>query len=84
MRVSDFWISDQPSANGKPQISNGHSRSVVHDGCVWAVSERPVPYHRDRWSLVFTSDRMARRVQNYPANWFELSDEALASICAQA
>jgi hypothetical protein len=62
----------------------GIARSVVYEGRVWAVSERPVPYKKDRWSLVFTSDRVARRVQHYPANWFELSDEALAEICAHA
>lgn len=60
------------------------ARSVVHEGRVWAVSEHPVPYKRDRWSLVFASDRMARRVQQYPANWFELSDEALAELCASS
>jgi hypothetical protein len=65
-----------------PRIEN--SRSVACEGRVWAVTEHPVPYNRDRRSLVFTSDNVARRVQHYPANWLELSDEALAAICAHA
>jgi len=66
----------QPSANT--------ARSVVYDGRVWSVSEHPVPYSRNRRSLVFSSDGVARRVQHYPANWLELSEEALAAICAHA
>jgi hypothetical protein len=59
-------------------------RNVVCGGCTWTVFEQRVPYGPSRCSLVFMSDRVARRVKQYPANWFELSDSALADISANA
>jgi len=59
-------------------------RSVVSEGCTWTVDERPVPYGHSQHALVFMSDRIARRVKHYPANWFELPDEALAALSSRA
>ena len=58
-------------------------RNVFHQGCTWTICERPIPYeHRN--ALVFTSDRAARRVKRYPSNWFELTDDALGQLSANA
>jgi len=56
------------------------ARNIVSDGCAWTVYERPVPYRPSQRALVFMSDRVARRVTRYPANWFDLSDDALAEL----
>lgn len=52
---------------------------VDGEGTRWQVSERPfADYDRRRGlSLIFASDSAVRRVREYPANWFSLSDEEL-------
>lgn len=50
----------------------------------WRVHEAPLPAF-DRRSgncLIFQTAEIARRVRDYPANWFVLSDLELASLCA--
>jgi hypothetical protein len=69
-----------------PATSRGaetRSRSFVDgDGQIWQVSERSFSeYDRRRgFSLIFTCDLAVRRVRDYPANWFDLSDDALAAL----
>jgi hypothetical protein len=55
---------------------------VDADGIRWQVSERPfADYDRRRGlSLIFASDAAVRRVREYPANWFSLSDEDLSAL----
>ncbi|NUP57034.1 MAG: hypothetical protein HOQ17_01905 [Gemmatimonadaceae bacterium] len=56
------------------------------DGTRWQVSERPfADYDRRRGlSLIFASDAAVRRVREYPANWFLLSDEELSALSWKA
>jgi hypothetical protein len=55
---------------------------VDADGTRWQVSERPfADYDRRRGlSLIFASDSAVRRVRQYPANWFLLTDEELSAL----
>jgi hypothetical protein len=59
---------------------------VDADGIRWQVSERPfADYDRRRGlSLIFASDAAVRRVREYPANWFALSDEELSALSWKA
>ena len=59
---------------------------VDEDGTRWQVSERPfADYDRRRGlSLIFASDSAVRRVREYPANWFTLSDEELHQLSWRA
>ena len=69
----------------KHQEGGGNTvRNVVCAGCTWTAFEQRLPYGPSRRSLVFMSDRVARRVKQYPPNWFELSDSALAEISSNA
>jgi len=54
------------------------SRSFRHGFVTWCVYETRHPHFGD--SLIFESDRIARRVRNYPLNWRDLSDEQLAVL----
>jgi len=59
------------------------SRSFVDDdGQIWYVMERAFSdFDRRRgFSLIFTSDLAVRRVRDYPPNWFDLSEAALAEL----
>jgi hypothetical protein len=55
---------------------------VDADGTRWHVAERPfADYDRRRGqSLIFASESAVRRVRDYPANWFDLSDEELSAL----
>lgn len=55
---------------------------VDAEGIRWQVSERPfADYDRRRGlSLIFASDSAVRRVREYPADWFQLSDEELGAL----
>jgi uncharacterized UPF0160 family protein len=44
----------------------------------WAVYEHCHSYVGR--SLIFESDRVVRRVRNYPANWRDLTDEQLREV----
>jgi hypothetical protein len=56
------------------------------DGTRWQVSERPfADYDRRRGlSLIFASESAVRRVREYPAGWFLLSDEELSALSWKA
>jgi hypothetical protein len=55
---------------------------VDDDGVHWLVKEMSFSdYDRRRGqSLIFASDAAVRRVRDYPADWFELSDAELAAL----
>lgn len=59
---------------------------VDADGTRWQVSERPfADYDRRRGlSLIFASETAVRRVREYPAAWFLLSDEELSALSWKA
>lgn len=64
-----------------PQASDEKTvRNLVSEGCTWTVYEQQLPYAPSWRTLIFMSDRIARRVTQYPPNWFELSDSALAEV----
>jgi hypothetical protein len=73
-----------------PNTRNDQSKTeqpalrVFHDadGQRWQVFERAFDTfdRRSGASLIFVSEVAMRRVRNYPANWMELSDDALASL----
>jgi hypothetical protein len=66
------WTSSEPT------------RLVLAEGHFWRVFE--VPYELDRRSgrsLVFEHEYAWRRVRNYPANWYELSEGALIALLNQ-
>ena len=48
----------------------------------WVIVEiRDAPYdRRGGRSLVFSTDGVMRRVRDFPANWFELSDHDLLAL----
>lgn len=57
------------------------SRVVVIQGQSFSVQEEPC--NRGgvmEPTLVFSSDRVARRVRVYPADWHELPDDALIQL----
>ena len=54
------------------------SRSFRRDFVTWCVFEDRHPHFGT--SLIFESDRIARRVRSYPANWRELTDEQLTIL----
>ena len=61
------------------QLGQPHGARLFLDGrAAWAVYEDCHP-HVGR-SLIFDSDRVFRRVRNYPANWRDLTDEQLAEL----
>lgn len=83
-----------PSAPGEPerltqgvayrasrQIVAGPTRRIITEGVSWAVYERELPDALERTrTLVFDTDKAARRVRNYPATWYALTDEELAQL----
>jgi hypothetical protein len=78
--MSDSTESGPPANAGK---ALAQVRSFVDaDGIRWQVTERPfADYDRRRGlSLIFSSDGAVRRVREYPANWFSLSDEELFEL----
>lgn len=59
------------------------SRRVLgNDGREWRVREVSYPLYDRRTSacLIFDTTDAARRVRDYPANWFELADEELFEL----
>ena len=64
--------------DGQPRTKRGERRFALA-GEGWSVWEdlRPAPFGP---ALVFENDKVARRVHQYPANWRELTDEALYAL----
>jgi hypothetical protein len=56
-------------------------RTLQEGARLWTVSEKqPASDSPGAASLLFVSDYSMRRVQDYPANWFELSDAELFEV----
>lgn len=57
-------------------------RVLGTDGREWRVREVPhPPYDRRAGScLIFDTTDAARRVRDYPANWFDLTDDELFAL----
>ncbi|HEX4683429.1 MAG TPA: response regulator [Gemmatimonadaceae bacterium] len=63
------------------QVIADPTRRVLIGGRLWTVYERMLPYASQvPRSLVFETDRHARRVRNYPMDWHVLDDAALAAL----
>ena len=63
-----------------PLTPNVATRSISHDGEVWTIHEtdaRHVPGAQGAFCLIFESADVVRRFWLFPANWWELDDEAL-------
>ncbi|MEO8619531.1 MAG: hypothetical protein ABI625_00620 [bacterium] len=56
------------------------------DGSHWLVYEQPFADYdrRSGMSLIFSSEAAVRRVRDYPADWFNLSDEELVALSWKA
>lgn len=90
----DIVRAASPSVSGEPerlaerrvfhasqQIVAGPSRRIVTEGVSWTVYERELPGDLQRKrTLVFDTDKAARRVRNYPATWYALTDDELAQL----
>ena len=73
----------KPRASAAPEHVEGRVRDFVDlDGTRWQVKEMPFSnYDRRRGvSLIFWSEGAVRRVRDYPADWYELSDTELALL----
>jgi hypothetical protein len=70
-------------AETAPSAHETRWRTFIDDeGQSWTVSEQPFAEYdrRGGHSLIFESDLAVRRVRNYPADWFHLSNAALAAL----
>ena len=80
-------MTDAKSASGSPtQLSRVERTFVDGDGLRWRVYEQPFADYdrRSGVSLIFAADVAVRRVRNYPADWFTLTDAALAELSWKA
>jgi hypothetical protein len=74
------------SARAVPAPSPEPRRFVDHVARAWTVREVRAPDPRlaaRPTCLVFETERLARRVWHFPANWRELSDGELESLSEQ-
>ena len=61
--------------------SDARTRIVQIDGKVWTVQEhRSRTASRDQRSLVFQRDGVARRVHEFPDDWYSLADTELEAL----
>ena len=67
----------------KFQFDAATTRHLFADVQHWYVREVPAPAfdRRQATHLMFWSETTMRRVRVFPANWRELSDEALYQVC---
>jgi len=63
-----------------PEIPTARRRVVAVGITVWQVFEQPPLDDRSTPSLVFLSDVAMRRVRDFPARWWDLSDDALMAV----
>lgn len=59
------------------------SRSFLDtEGAYWVVYEQAFAAYdrRSGMSLIFSNESAVRRVRDYPADWFDLSDDDLAAL----
>jgi hypothetical protein len=55
------------------------TRTVEFEGQEWTVREQ-LAYPGNAPTLVFIADKLARRVRDYPENWYTLSTLELAVV----
>jgi hypothetical protein len=60
------------------------ARRLYVEGELWLVYELSSRYDRRGGSLVFESERVVRRVREYPPHWQELTDADLALLMGAA
>jgi len=60
----------------------GKVRRISADGLRWFIQEVPAPSFDRRGGkhLVFDAETVMRRVRDFPANWFDLSDDELIAL----
>jgi len=76
-------MSEIRDADVTPRAADPRSRTFVDlDGQIWHVSEQPFSGYdrRHGYSLIFASDLAVRRVRDYPAAWFDLTEQELAAL----
>ncbi|HEY2854899.1 MAG TPA: hypothetical protein VGJ18_18725 [Gemmatimonadaceae bacterium] len=74
--------SDGTDFTGSELPAIGAVRTFAVDGQGWTVREVSDPLTHAT-ALVFSSDRIARRIRHYPPNWRELSVEQLHALSWQ-
>lgn len=75
--------SPKHSDTARERDATTHERVFVDsDGAPWQVKEMPFSDYdrRNGRSLIFWSDGAVRRVRDYPADWYLLSDEELMEL----
>jgi hypothetical protein len=74
-------VTDTPDVTPVSSSAPPPSRTIHVGGETWRVYESHGSYdRRSRPSLIFESEHAIRRVRDFPANWSELSDEALYAL----
>ena len=76
-------MSEIRDVDATPRVPETRSRTYADDDAqMWYVSEQPFSEYdrRSGYSLIFTSELAVRRVRDYPANWFDLSERELAAL----
>jgi hypothetical protein len=73
---------DNGDAKVRDETASSQVRRINADGFLWTVSEVPAPQfdRRSGTHLRFDAEVVMRRVRDFPANWFELSDEELYAL----
>jgi hypothetical protein len=79
-------MSDTPRPFDMLREAQRTGRRIVVEGVLWLVYElSPTVFdRRNSPSLVFEGDQAVRRVRDFPANWRELSDDALHALSWEA
>jgi hypothetical protein len=60
---------------------DAQTRAVEIDGEIWTIREQRTSLDNVP-SLVFSCDRVARRVCDYPSDWLSLSDSELRALAS--
>jgi hypothetical protein len=73
----DFDVTPEAKMPGEERVRTLQDETAR----LWTVHEKqPASDTPDAASLLFVSDYSIRRVRDYPANWFELSDAELFEV----
>ena len=72
---------DRPG-RGAQSPQSPERRLIGPDGREWRVREAPMPSYDRRGGscLIFETNDAARRVRNYPADWFDLGEPDLYGL----
>ena len=63
--------------NDRANVVDGTRALVAPDGTRWEVYERPAVSYDPRPSLIFDSERLVRRVRQYPESWRTVTADEL-------